>query len=65
MAREHSRITKKVKEQMVKEFKDVRGITGNGRVFCGPQGGGVIDQSVCFVQQIRKPGKCSGCKEMK
>lgn len=62
MPKVHKPLTRKVKEDLVKEFKEVRGITGNGVVFCGPKGG-QIDQSVCFVQQVRNKDKCYGCKE--
>ena len=62
MPKVHKKLTKRAKEEIVKEFKEVRGITGNGFVFCGPKGG-TIDQSVCFVQQVRNAGKCSGCRE--
>jgi hypothetical protein len=64
MPKVHKPITRKVKEELVKEFKEVRGITGNGFVFCGPKGG-QIDQSVCIVQQVRNAGVCRGCKEYK
>lgn len=59
--RDHRRITKKVKEEMVKEFKKARSIKGNGDVLCGPKGGS-IDQSVCIVQQIRNAAGCIGCR---
>lgn len=58
--RDHRRITKKVKEEMVKEFKEARGIKGNGDVFCRHKGGS-IDRSVCIVQQIRSAAGCIGC----
>lgn len=56
------KFTRKVKEQIVKDFKEIKGISGNGTVWCGPKGG-VIDQSVCIVQQVRSPRKCDGCRE--
>jgi hypothetical protein len=62
MAREYKKLTKKVKEQIVKDFKSLRGITGNGTVWCGPKGG-ATDQSVCIVQQVRNPRGCDGCSE--
>jgi len=61
MPKVHRKVRRE-KERIVAEFNDLRGLTGNGKVFCGPKGG-VIDLSVCIVAQTRTPAQCSGCKE--